>query len=1502
MVKIIKSYIILPLAILAVSFLVNTGFSVNLYAEINEKEGEILCLIEEGVINYENQKYLFALQKYQEAMAIAGNALIETPDNRRILALKELLENKIRQCRSKIDKIEEGIDTRFTYKRELEKVYVLIEEADRDRAGDRFYIALKKYNDAKEKIKLVLKNIPDWQEAKLLMDLTDRKIASCRERIDSLDMQAGSERVFSGKIEEIMGMIERASQDEEAGRYLIALGGYSRSLKMLGELEKEHPEKMRIRLVKEIAEIKISECRKKIDRIEKEIESGIAPEPPKSVSEKPRPAEEAVEEKEEPVSRIREAEEARPYEEPVQKKEIPAEEKLPIKKKIVAEEPKPKPAVERKEIKIPPVHSYIAGYAKTLAGKIGAFIAESRESGRENMEKAKLADSERNTGLKERVEDILAGLKKRLKERKETIIKEREIRKARPVETAGLPVEEKEEPVSRIRAAEEAGPYEAPVAKKEVPAEEKAPLEKKPVAEEPKPKPAVERKELKIPPVHSYIAGYAKTLAGKIGAFIAESRKTGKGGMEKADLADGKRKADTKKRLENILSTLKTKFKNMRSKAAQRFERPTEVAEKKPLEKEHAAAKGVAEEPEAGPPVSQPEEEPEEIAPAKKPRMTLPIVLSLDDYRVADDIKIIIDGQQVDGVKALVRNDDIWVNVKELAGALGTTLIYEKKNKFIILRTDGMPLGFRIGDGVIMFRDTPFYALDRPVLLFADEPYAGFDALGILFNISVDWRPSEKCLIFESIYKKEEAFTVFTKPKPQELIDKEKAAMPPPVPEVEHFEMKRLIPYVPKELKPDMNMRVMNSMNYLYNNDPLNKKRVRTEYITMSGKVYDYTFDSHFQWRDEVTGSLVNKEKFIGIYGNGMWLKMLGLYKDLAPLRSQSEGYEGFEFTKFYSPFVARMWGGWKEINVTATSGDVGSVKYFGRIGGVGQRYKSDLLDLRGEVMGVVNEAETTLKRGKTDFPRRNVVYFADGTFHLPADFSLSGQYAGCNYNPDNLKEELIQDKNWRLEGVWDRAKKDNFYLKSEYEFVGTDYASIGIPSNYQDYKGWSVYGRYAPSKIVQLSARYQESQDNVDDVDSQPTRDDKYFSSNISYNFPTNTGLNFGWTRSYVETTGPGQEYIELQASLSDSYRATVSQNFGSLSLYFSYDRYHVNAIGSDTDNWSDTYSASLYKFLPTHRGSFIRLRHELKKMWYMASGNFTTITNDTDLSWRYYFTRDLYVYNTWILRQTETGATADTAYISAKTGAFWKLDNNLAVGTDFTFDQRELNNPSRKDWNEWQILFRCNWGFDYNSPYKWAKIKGYVFRDLNANGVFDSGDEGIKDALIIIPDEIMAQTDKKGHYYMNEIIPGSKTVKLDVKTLPMELAVLYDNVVEVDIKKSQTEEVNFPLVVLGSLRGRVFVDENENDIYDIGEEGLEDVDVVLGPEGRWTRTDENGKFSFDFVKPGAFELMINPSKIPIRYKLISDRKKEGILNQGEDIEDLSFIVRLRPVVKKVF
>ena len=76
---------------------------------------------------------------------------------------------------------------------------------------------------------------------------------------------------------------------------------------------------------------------------------------------------------------------------------------------------------------------------------------------------------------------------------------------------------------------------------------------------------------------------------------------------------------------------------------------------------------------------------------------------------------------------------------------------------------------------------------------------------------------------------------------------------------------------------------------------------------------------------------------------------------------------------------------------------------------------------------------------------------------------------------------------------------------------------------------------------------------------------------------------------------------------------------------------------------------------------------------------------------------------------------------------------------------------------------------------------------------------------------------------------------------------------------------ELNFPLKATRALTGRVFLDENKNNIFDSDETALSDIPVQFA--GRLVISDKEGWYLFDDLNRGSFELSVDQSAVPAGF-----------------------------------
>ncbi|MBN1354373.1 MAG: hypothetical protein JW994_06870, partial [Candidatus Omnitrophica bacterium] len=403
-----KRYITTFLAIFVACFALCSFFSCDLYAESKEKVTDILDLIDEGSSLFADQKYLLALQKYKEAMAASDEILSSEPANGRISLLKELLVTKIKECKSEIANARGYAGEDVLYDDKIGEIYELIDRADNDRKERRLYVALKEYAEAGKRVESVLEKKPDHKEALLLSAFLKKRKTDCLNEIDSYDAESAKTRLFSKKWKDITGMMKNASEEEEKEKFLISLREYKRALSALKELEEEFPESgPRISIAKEMAQLGIEGVKEKIEKLEKEIESGILYE-----SEKSAPQEERLQpqsatsisyklREEKTPGKGREAKSGAFEGEKPPQKVVPAEKSVALRREPASTEEKVRPSGSVQKTVVKPEKPKAAcPYLINFKSSILDFITHSRTQALSEAERGRFVNSERLSRMK----------------------------------------------------------------------------------------------------------------------------------------------------------------------------------------------------------------------------------------------------------------------------------------------------------------------------------------------------------------------------------------------------------------------------------------------------------------------------------------------------------------------------------------------------------------------------------------------------------------------------------------------------------------------------------------------------------------------------------------------------------------------------------------------------------------------------------------------------------------------------------------------------------------------------------------------------------------------------------------------------------------------------------------------------------------------------------------------------------------------------------------------
>ncbi|MBN1883747.1 MAG: DUF11 domain-containing protein [Deltaproteobacteria bacterium] len=193
-------------------------------------------------------------------------------------------------------------------------------------------------------------------------------------------------------------------------------------------------------------------------------------------------------------------------------------------------------------------------------------------------------------------------------------------------------------------------------------------------------------------------------------------------------------------------------------------------------------------------------------------------------------------------------------------------------------------------------------------------------------------------------------------------------------------------------------------------------------------------------------------------------------------------------------------------------------------------------------------------------------------------------------------------------------------------------------------------------------------------------------------------------------------------------------------------------------------------------------------------------------------------------------------------------------------------------------------------------GKIKGSVFVDANENGMKNADETGLGGVTLVMENGERVTSEEDGSFLFDEVKPGEHLVALDERKLPDDYFLIGESSIIVSVFWGGTSRVEFSLGYIppppppptaeemlalreaekkaleekkkqeeekkkqeeknkestGKVSGRVYVDSNDNGVYDRGETGAEGV-VVLLDGTKTATTDRRGNFAFDNISPGA-------------------------------------------------
>ena len=197
---------------------------------------------------------------------------------------------------------------------------------------------------------------------------------------------------------------------------------------------------------------------------------------------------------------------------------------------------------------------------------------------------------------------------------------------------------------------------------------------------------------------------------------------------------------------------------------------------------------------------------------------------------------------------------------------------------------------------------------------------------------------------------------------------------------------------------------------------------------------------------------------------------------------------------------------------------------------------------------------------------------------------------------------------------------------------------------------------------------------------------------------------------------------------------------------------------------------------------------------------------------------------------------------------------------------------------------------------------IAGSVFADWNANGVLDPG-ENLLEGIPLRNGAARSTTGHDGHFAFSNVPAGRQDVGLDPEALPIDFDPPAVTVVAVELNRGDTKRVEFGLIPLGVIAGRVIRDANGNGKAEPGEESIDGAVIVLDG-GMRSEQVRRGRYRFDAVRSGLHQVRLLIESLPEGAKIAGDAEVPVTLARDALTADVSFVVAVekRPEIRRVF
>lgn len=559
-------------------------------------------------------------------------------------------------------------------------------------------------------------------------------------------------------------------------------------------------------------------------------------------------------------------------------------------------------------------------------------------------------------------------------------------------------------------------------------------------------------------------------------------------------------------------------------------------------------------------------------------------------------------------------------------------------------------------------------------------------------------------------------------------------------------------------------------------------------------------------------------------------------------------------------------------------------------------------------------------ERGKEDaekadiFTQRNNIFLLDSEINVYSWFKLLGEYKRSVY-VEKGRTKKKGDSFYRFGPL---IATDKLKLEANYRYIGSNYRFVSPATQIEeDEKGIFSSLRYRLAPALTIFGSVDRFQNNVqDDPEKNTFRTFQVFTgfSLFSESFPNITARVFTRDRKSIHDSSEPLHTHDF------GVYTQISERIGSFSPYLRFQwQKSKDEFFPENNSFSTTsYAGCRYSM---RNGSTFWVEGKLDTQSFSLREEYTTRMR-MRTGMRYNFSPKLSLYSEAFYERS--GFREQAGNIELYLGLNYDLPWGLGLRADFrTRQSLGQKYPGSTYWFtvklnkkfQWEAASRILGKVPGEEVKGVGSIQGFVFEDKNQNNILDNKDEGIGEIKLALEDGTTTQTDAQGKYRFSKVAEGLHRVKIIMRKIPASFYILTPSEYDVQVKTRKTHQVNFILVSGSTLEGKVFSDENRNGKIDPEEKGIPDLLILLKPVDKEespkreeylndlilnTYTDAEGKYIFENILPGKYELSIHRETIPEGATVVEPHPVKINLESGQKLENQNFLIKPREIIIK--